>query len=64
MSIFHLEPGRFYKFEIFAQVNGNKTEGDPNGTTVYTSKYIKLGYFFSCALFLNAQYGVKSNRMS
>ncbi|XP_058014247.1 receptor-type tyrosine-protein phosphatase eta isoform X2 [Ahaetulla prasina] len=36
VSISHLEPGRFYKFEIFAQVNGNKTEGDPNGTTVYT----------------------------
>ncbi|XP_026524086.1 receptor-type tyrosine-protein phosphatase eta-like isoform X1 [Notechis scutatus] len=36
VPISNLEPGRFYKFKIFAQINGNETEGDPNETTVYT----------------------------
>ncbi|XP_032078046.1 receptor-type tyrosine-protein phosphatase eta isoform X2 [Thamnophis elegans] len=36
VSISPLEPGRLYKFEIFAQVDGNNTEGDPNGTKAYT----------------------------
>uniref|UniRef100_A0A8C6XTK8 Receptor-type tyrosine-protein phosphatase eta n=1 Tax=Naja naja TaxID=35670 RepID=A0A8C6XTK8_NAJNA len=35
VSISDLEPGRFYTFQIFAQIN--ETEGDPNETTLYTS---------------------------
>ncbi|KAM3855913.1 receptor-type tyrosine-protein phosphatase eta [Vipera latastei] len=36
VSIPNLEPGRFYKFVISAQISGSKTEGDPNETKVYT----------------------------
>ncbi|XP_015678171.2 receptor-type tyrosine-protein phosphatase eta [Protobothrops mucrosquamatus] len=36
VSIAGLEPGTSYKFEIYAQADGNPTEGDPNGVNVYT----------------------------
>ncbi|KAK9410068.1 receptor-type tyrosine-protein phosphatase eta [Crotalus adamanteus] len=36
VSISDLEPGTSYKFEIYAQVDGNQIEGDPNEINVYT----------------------------
>ncbi|XP_063145438.1 receptor-type tyrosine-protein phosphatase eta [Candoia aspera] len=36
VSIHRLEPGTLYRFEIYAQVDGNKTEGDPSAINVYT----------------------------
>ncbi|XP_007439776.2 receptor-type tyrosine-protein phosphatase eta, partial [Python bivittatus] len=36
VRVIQLDHGTLYRFEIYAQVGDNKTEGDPKGTEVYT----------------------------
>lgn len=39
VPISNLQPGMSYRFKIYPQVDGGKTEGDPKEAVVHTSKY-------------------------